>query len=121
MKRPDWNLKRMWESIKRAVTHNLWLKLLSLLLAAATYSALKEKSETNSASSEQMEAEIYNKLKAYISDRGFNTVRETRREPAAEVPGPVTAPAENEKPKVKSGASVPVTPPEVPKTVKKNK
>lgn len=66
MKKKSWNPRGLWESLKRMVTKNLWLKILSLILATTTYSALKDKTEYQPRASEEMEAEIKN-LKHYIS------------------------------------------------------
>ncbi len=48
MKKPQ-DLYPLWSAAKRAVTKNFWLKIISLVLALATYTALEPKTETRSA------------------------------------------------------------------------
>lgn len=44
------DLYPLWEAAKRAVTRNFWLKIISLVLALATYTALEPKTEMRSVS-----------------------------------------------------------------------
>lgn len=78
-----WNPRAVWETTKRVLTRNLWLKVLSLLLAIGTYSALKDKSQDEDVpvNSEAAEAEFFDNLKKYMSRTNSEQVK---KQPAAE-------------------------------------
>lgn len=97
MKKPSWNPRAIWDSLKHLVTKNLWLKVLSLLLATATYSALKDKT-TDHESDSTTEAEMYDSLLKRLA----HTLQPEEKPQSAKQPEPKKAEPEKTEP-VKPG------------------
>lgn len=93
MKKPSWNPRAIWDSLKHLVTKNLWLKVLSLLLATATYSALKDKT-TDHESDSTTEAEMYDSLLKRLA----HTLQPEEKPQSAKQPEPKKAEPEKAEP-----------------------
>lgn len=91
MKKPSWNPREIWDSLKRLVTRNLWLKVISLLLAAATYSALKDRT-TDHQSDSTTEAEMYDSILRRLSHTLQPEEKPQTVKPKAEKPQTVKPP-----------------------------
>jgi hypothetical protein len=75
VKKKPWNPGTILESLKRMLTKNIWLKILSVLLASATYFFLADKTDAKRGDIKIGEAELYDTLKKYMlkPDNAGNT------------------------------------------------